>query len=141
METTPKSKTWGDVSKLKSIKNPAESGGYEITHSTEELTFLGDSGQPDYAKARIIFYPKAKIIELKSLKLYLYTFRMEIISYERLLNVIYDDLMSVHAPDRLRLVLTFSTRGGFDSELVKDSDWKINGGKEKYKDWLGKSQP
>lgn len=133
-----KPKSWGDSSLLKWIKNPTTSGGYEIRHSTDELTFLGDSNQPDYARAEIIFYPTAKIIELKSLKLYFYSFRMEKLSYERLLNVIYGDIMSVYEPDRLRLVLAFSTRGGFDSQLVKDSDWKVNGGKEKYKDWVGR---
>ncbi|MEQ1813050.1 MAG: hypothetical protein ABL860_01170, partial [Candidatus Nitrotoga sp.] len=132
METTQKPKTWGDASLLRSIKNPTTEGGYEIAHSTEELTFLGDSGQPDYAKADIIFYPKERIIELKSLKLYFYSFRMVVISYERLINVVYADLMRVYTPDRLRLVMNFSTRGGFNSRLVKDSDWKVNGGKEKY---------
>jgi 7-cyano-7-deazaguanine reductase len=71
------------------------------------------------------------------LKIYLQQFRSKIISYERLINVIYDDLISVYEPDRLRLIMIFNPRGGISSKITIDSDWSTRGGAEKYKDWLG----
>ena len=101
------------------------------------MTFLGVKNQPDYANAYIVFYPNEKVIELKSLKLYFHQFRNKIISYERLLNVVYDDIMKVYEPNRLRLSMDFNPRGGISSKLTIDSDWKIRGGDERFKDWVG----
>ena len=82
----------------------------------------------------ITIYPTKKIIELKSLKQYAYQLRNIVVSYERI-NVVYDHLMEVYAPDRLRLVLKSNPRGGISSRLVIDSDWSARGGDEKYRDW------
>ena len=57
------------------------------------------------------------------------------ISYERLLNQIYDHMMEVYDPQRLRLVLDCNPRGGISSRLTIDSDWEVLGGKEEYKEW------
>jgi 7-cyano-7-deazaguanine reductase len=83
----------------------------------------------------ITIYPTKKIIELKSLKQYTYQLRNIVVSYERLINVVYDQLMEVYKPDRLRLVLKSNPRGGISSRLVIDSDWSARGGKETYRDW------
>lgn len=56
-------------------------------------------------------------------------------SYERLINIIYSDLMAVYEPARLRLVMNCNSRGGISSKLTIDSDWKIRGGKEVFCDW------
>jgi 7-cyano-7-deazaguanine reductase len=57
------------------------------------------------------------------------------VSYERLINIIYDDLAAVYEPTRLRLVMICNPRGGISSKLTIDSDWKIRGGKEQFNDW------
>ena len=121
---------------LKSISNPSKEA-YEIKMKIPELTFEGVRGQPDFAHLYLTFYPCGKVIELKSLKEYFFAFRAQIYSYERIINVIYDDLMSVYEPTRLRLVLVCNPRGGISSKLTVDSDWKVRGGKDVFKDWVG----
>ena len=128
-------KNWSDNSILKSLKNPSNKS-YEIKIKSPEITFLGVKNQPDFAKLFIIFYPNEKIIELKSLKIYLQQFRNTIISYERLINVVYDDLIETYNAKRLRIVIEFNTRGGISSKLTIDSDWKDRGGNEEYKGWI-----
>ena len=59
---------------LKSISNPSNDA-YEIKMKIPELTFEGVRGQPDFAELFITFYPKGKVIELKSLKEYFFAFR------------------------------------------------------------------
>ena len=127
---------WSDASTLKSIPNPSKAG-YEIKVKSSEVTFLGVKNQPDFADLYLTFYPNDKVIELKSLKFYLQQFRDKILSYERLINVVYDDLMASYDPDRLRIVMVFNPRGGISSRLTIDSDWKARGGKESYNDWGG----
>lgn len=119
---------------LKSIKNPSKEA-YEIKIKAPELTFMGDKDKPDFANLYITFYPGSHVIELKSLKEYIYEFRNQLYSYERIINVVYDDLMSVYEPKRLRLVLVTNPRGGISSRLCVDSDWSIRGGKEDFRDW------
>ncbi len=119
---------------LKAIPNPSKQG-YEIKIRVPEFTCLGEKEQPDFAEIWTSFYPKDKIIELKSLKHYVFQFRDIRISYERVINVIYEDMMAVYDHERLRLVMTFNARGGISSKLTIDSDWKIRGGQEKFNDW------
>jgi 7-cyano-7-deazaguanine reductase len=66
----------------------------------------------------------------------MYHLRNIVVSYERLVNIIYDHLMKVYEPDRLRIVVICNPRGGISSKLTIDSDWKVRGGVEKFKDWL-----
>ena len=124
---------------LKSIPNPS-GDAYEIKMKIPELTFEGVRGQPDFAHLYITFYPGDKVIELKSLKEYFFAFRSQIYSYERIINVIYDDMMAVYNPQRLRLVIVCNPRGGISSKLTVDSDWSVRGGKEDYKDWVGQNE-
>lgn len=124
---------------LKSIPNPS-GDAYEIKMKIPELTFEGVRGQPDFAHLYITFYPGDKVIELKSLKEYFFAFRSQIYSYERIINVIYDDMMAVYNPHRLRLVIVCNPRGGISSKLTVDSDWSVRGGKEDYKDWVGQNE-
>jgi 7-cyano-7-deazaguanine reductase len=131
-------KVWSDPLILVALPNPTTKG-YEIKIKNPEVTFLGVSNQPDYATSYITIYPAKTIIELRSLKLYFQQFREKIISYERLINVVYDDLKSVYDPVRLRLVMILSPRGGISSKLTIDSDWPVRGGEEKFKDWIGQS--
>ena len=126
---------WSETNMLKSIKNPTNEA-YEIKLHAPEITFIGASEQPDFATAEILFYPNDKVVELKSLKQYFYQFRETHISYERIINTVYDDLMETYSPKRIRIVMKFNVRGGITSELTIDSDWGVRGGKEEFKDWL-----
>ena len=85
----------------------------------------------------LTFYPKDKIIELKSLKQYAYHLRDIIVSYERLINIFYDHLMEAYDPERLRIMMVCNPRGGISSKLTIDSDWAARGGEERFKDWHG----
>ncbi|MCI5055560.1 MAG: hypothetical protein MRY83_05585 [Flavobacteriales bacterium] len=128
-----------DRSLLKAIPNPSK-GAYEIKIKIPEFTFLGVHEQPDFATVYLTFYPNGKIIELKSLKMYSYHLRDIIVSYERLINIMYDDLMAVYDPERLRIVMVCNPRGGISSKLCIDSDWKARGGEERFKDWIGNQE-
>lgn len=121
---------------LKSLPNPSN-GAYEIKIKIPEFTFLGVSKQPDFATMYLTFYPKDKIIELKSLKEYSFQLRNIVVSYERLINLFYDHLMETYKPERLRMVMVCNPRGGISSKLTIDSDWEVRGGKEKFNDWNG----
>lgn len=129
-------KTYEDIDKsiLKALPNPSK-GAYEIKVKIPEFTFLGVQKQPDFATCYITFYPKNKIIELKSLKLYTFHLRDIVVSYERLINIMYDHMIEVYDPTRLRLVMLCNPRGGISSRLTIDSDWKIRGGEERFSDW------
>lgn len=126
-------KSYKDIDKsiLKAIKNPSTEA-YENKIAIPELTFLGANDQPDFGRAYITFYAKDKVIELKSLKKYVFQLRDVHVSYERLVNVVYDHLKEVYDPERLRVVMEFYPRGGISSRMVVDSDWKARGGEEKY---------
>lgn len=131
-----KIKTFKDIdsSLLVSIPNPTDKA-YEIKIKIPEFTFLGVKEQPDFAVIYLTFYPKNKIIELKSLKHYVFQLRNIVVSYERLINIIYEDLLTVYEPERLRIVMICNPRGGISSKLTIDSDWKTRGGVEKFGDW------
>lgn len=125
-----------DKTILVSLPNPTKEA-YEIKVKIPEFTFLGVNEQPDFATIFITFYPKGKIIELKSLKLYSYHLRNIIVSYERLINIFYDHLMEAYEPERLRIMMVCNPRGGISSKLTIDSDWAARGGKEVFNDWNG----
>ena len=123
-----------DPSFLTSIKNPV-SDAYEIKIKVPECTFLGVHEQPDFADLYFVFYPGEKVIELKSLKQYIFQLRSVVVSYERLINVIYEQMMCAFEPQRLRVVMICNPRGGISSRLTIDSDWKVRGGDERFVDW------
>jgi 7-cyano-7-deazaguanine reductase len=127
-----------DQSILKAIPNPSKEA-YEIKIKIPEFTFLGVKEQPDFATVYLTMYPSDKIIELKSLKLYSFHLRDIVVSYERLINIMYDHLMNVYEPERLRLSMICNPRGGISAKLAIDSDWSVRGGEEKFKDWTGTS--
>ncbi|MBV4359974.1 preQ(1) synthase [Pinibacter aurantiacus] len=129
-------KTYKDIDRnlLVAIPNPTNQA-YEIKTKIPEFTFLGVKEQPDFAVIYLTFYPGKSIIELKSLKHYVFQLRNIVVSYERLINIIYEDLMAVYQPSRLRIVMICNPRGGISSKLTIDSDWKIRGGTEVFNDW------
>ena len=128
--------TFKDIDRtlLQAIPNPSGQA-YEVKIKIPEFTFLGVKEQPDFAVIYLTFYPGKKVIELRSLKHYVFQLRNTIVSYERLINIIYDDLLAVFEPERLRIVMVCNPRGGISSKLTIDSDWKARGGPEKFNDW------
>ena len=124
-----------DPKVLKALPNPG--GAMELKHKAPEVTFLGARDQPDFGTLYVTFYPRETVIELKSLKEYLYQWRNTAVSYERFLDVVFEHLIQVYKPVRLRLVLETRPRGGISSKLTVDSDWAIRGGKEQFRDWVG----
>lgn len=125
-----------DKSILEAIPNPSKEA-YEIKIKIPEFTFLGVKEQPDFATVYLTMYPGKKIIELKSLKYYAFHLRDIVVSYERLINIMYDHLMEVYEPERLRISMVCNPRGGISAKLAIDSDWAVRGGQERFKDWVG----
>lgn len=92
--------------------NPSPERDYTIEITFPEFTCLCPrSGYPDFAVIRISYVPGEYIVELKSLKLYLNSFRDRHISHEESVNVIFSELMSVLSPKRLSVVGDFHPRG------------------------------
>ena len=92
--------------------NPHPKRNYEINISFPEFTCLCPrSGYPDFATIRIIYVPGKKIVELKSLKLYLNSFRNTYISHEKATNAIYSELEKRLKPIFLEVIGDFNPRG------------------------------
>lgn len=129
--------TFEDVDPTALQTIPHRGGAIELNHKAPEVTFLGVRNQPDFGELFITMYPDRDLIELKSLKEYLYSWRNVVVSYERFVDVVFDHLMQIYNPVRLRLVFVTRPRGGISSKIVADSDWKVRGGREEFRDWIG----
>lgn len=116
---------------LKWIPNPTRDD-YETKLAVPEFTCLGAEDQPDFGRIFITMHANKRVIELKSLKQYFYQYRNIHISYERLVNLVYDHLIATYTPKRLRIVIEFFPRGGISSRVAIDSDWKVRGGDEQF---------
>ena len=90
-------------------------GGIESDAS--ELTLL-QGGAPDFGTIIITYVPDAMCVELKSLKLYLWSFRNDGIFYERAVNRILDDLAACASPRYMEVVGDFNVRGGIKSVVT-----------------------
>lgn len=98
---------------LEVFPNPRPGREYEISFECPEFTCLCPrTGQPDFATIRIIYTPGERCVELKSLKLYLWSYRNEGAFHEDVTNRILDDLVAACAPRRMRVVGDFFVRGG-----------------------------
>ena len=95
----------------------------EILYDTDELSAVCPfSGLPDYGMLSIGYIPNKKIIELKSLKYYITSFRNVGIYQEALTNRIYNDLFKLLDPEFLRIETDYNVRGGINANCVMDSD-------------------
>ena len=118
---------------LEAFPNPYPDRDYEIAMETAEFTSLCplggiegdatdlkalDGGAPDFATIHITYVPAAHCVELKSLKLYLWSFRNDGIFYERAVNHILDDLAAKCKPRRMTVVGDFNVRGGIKSVIT-----------------------
>lgn len=98
--------------KLETWKNPCEERDYEINISLPEFTCLCPrSGYPDFATIKIRYIPDKKIVELRSLKLYMNSFRDAHISHEEMTNRIYSELEKKIKPRFLEVIGDFNPRG------------------------------
>ncbi|GMT48055.1 MAG: NADPH-dependent 7-cyano-7-deazaguanine reductase [bacterium] len=97
---------------LEAWDNPFPERDYEVSITFGEFTCLCPrSGYPDFATIRIRYIPDIKIVELKSLKLYLNSFRNEHISHEEVTNSIYGQLQGMLNPRFLEVIGDFNPRG------------------------------
>lgn len=112
---------------LETFPNPKIDRDYTISIEIPEFTCLcPKTGQPDFATLELDYVPDKLCIELKSLKLYVWSFRDEGAFHEAVTNRILDDLVAALAPRRMRLSARFNVRGGLYTSVVaehRDPDW------------------
>lgn len=107
---------YGDkaISKAKLIPwdNPNPERDYTIEITFPEFTCVCPrSGYPDFAAIKVVYTPDKKVVELKSLKLYLNSFRSMAISHEAATNLIFDDLKKALKPRQMEVTGDFNVRG------------------------------
>jgi 7-cyano-7-deazaguanine reductase len=101
--------------------NPKPDREYEIRFACPEFTCVCPvTGQPDFATIRISYVPAEKCVELKSLKLYLWSYRNEGAFHEAVTNRILDDLVAALAPRTMRVEGDFMVRGGIHTVVVAE---------------------
>jgi 7-cyano-7-deazaguanine reductase len=106
---------------LVALPNPHPGREYEVRCETPEFTCVCPmTGQPDFATVTIAYVPGDHIVELKSLKLYLWSFRQEGAFHEDVTNRILDDLVAAIAPRRITVRTDWNVRGGIHT-LVEAS--------------------
>jgi 7-cyano-7-deazaguanine reductase len=104
---------------LDTFPNPAPDRDYEIRFDCPEFTCLCPlTGQPDFANFEIRYVPDVKCVELKSLKLYLWSYRNEGAFHEKVTNVILDDLVKACAPRQATVVGHWFVRGGITTDVT-----------------------
>ena len=103
---------------LQIFPNPNPERDYEIAFEAPEFTCLCPmTGQPDFATIRIRYTPDQKCVELKSLKLYLWSFRDEGTFHEAVTNRIANDLIAALDPRRIEVEGDFYVRGGISTKV------------------------
>ena len=99
--------------RLETFPNIAEGRNYLVELNTAEFTCLCPAtGQPDFAEITISYVPAKKIVESKSLKMYLWSFRNEGCFHEHVVNKILDDLSEALEPVWCEVLGKFNARGG-----------------------------
>lgn len=113
--TTQPSKT------LETFPNPAPQRDFHIHMEIPEFTCLcPKTGQPDFATLILDYIPEKTCVELKSLKLYMWSFRDEGCFHEAVTNQILDDLVQATQPRYMRLTAKFYVRGGIFTNVVAE---------------------
>lgn len=113
---------------LETFDNPHPNRDYTIRMRIPEFTCLCPrTGQPDFATLYLDYVPDQRCVELKSLKLYVWSFRDEGAFHEDVTNRILDELVTACAPRFMRLRAEFNVRGGIYTEVVaehRDPQWR-----------------
>jgi 7-cyano-7-deazaguanine reductase len=114
---------------LETFPNPAPRRDYRIHMEIPEFTCLcPKTGQPDFATLTLDYVPEKRCVELKSLKLYVWSFRNEGAFHEAVTNRILDDLVAATEPRYMKLTARFFVRGGIFTTVVAQHvkrGWKI----------------
>ncbi len=106
---------------LETFDNPNPQRDYHIHMEIPEFTCLcPKTGQPDFATLILDYIPDQKCVELKSLKLYVWSFREEGAFHEAVTNRILDDLVNATQPKFMRLTAKFFVRGGIFTNVVAE---------------------
>ncbi len=106
---------------LETFDNPVRTRDYRIHMEIPEFTCLcPKTGQPDFARLTLDYIPDKKCIELKSLKLYIWSYRDEGTFHEAVTNQILDDLVMVLKPRFIRLTSKFYVRGGIFTNVIAE---------------------
>ncbi|MGD8576376.1 MAG: preQ(1) synthase [Thiohalophilus sp.] len=106
---------------LETFDNPMPERDYTIRIEMPEFTCLcPKTGQPDFATLYLEYVPEAKCVELKSLKMYIWSYRDEGAFHEKVTNTILDDLVRATEPRFMRLTAKFSVRGGIYTSVVAE---------------------
>ena len=101
--------------------NPYPDRDYTIEIECPEFTSICPvTGQPDFGTIRIRYVPDQQCIELKSLKLYLWSYRQEGAFHEAVTNNILDDLVAACAPRQMTVVGDFNVRGGITTVVTAE---------------------
>jgi 7-cyano-7-deazaguanine reductase len=104
---------------LETFENRYPERDYKIEIVAPEFTSLcPKTGQPDFGTITISYTPAARCVELKSLKIYLQSFRNEGIFYEHVTNAILDDLVAVLSPRWMKIEASFNPRGGMTETVT-----------------------
>ncbi len=104
---------------LVTFPNPTPGRDYVIRHICPEYTAICPvTGQPDFGTIVVIYTPDKRCVELKSLKLYLWSFRNEGHYFEQVTNQILDDLVRAMHPRRMTVIGRFNVRGGIATTVV-----------------------
>jgi len=118
--------------RLEAFPNHSPDRHYLVTLKTDEFTCIcPKTGQPDFAKMRIFYVPDKSIVESKSLKLYLWSYRNEGVFHEHLVNQILDDLVKILDPHWCLVKGIFSIRGGIGIDVAAEYV-KTNEAREKW---------
>ncbi len=113
--------------KLETFPNHTPGRFYTVTLTTDEFTCICPAtGQPDFATISVRYVPDERILESKSFKLYLWSYRNEGVFHEHVINTILDDLRTALEPHWLEVVGAFKVRGGI-AITVKASHTKTPG--------------
>ena len=104
---------------LETFANPRPQRDFEINMECPEFTCVcPKTGQPDFATIRITYVPDKICLELKSLKLYLWSYRNEGTFHEAVTNKILDDLVAACQPRKMTVVGDFNVRGGIHTTVT-----------------------
>ena len=116
------------TTELETFANPAADRDYTIRMQIPEFTCLCPrTGQPDFARLDLEYVPDRLCVELKSLKLYIWSFRDRGAYHEAVTNEIAQHLQATLQPRFLRLTARFNVRGGIDTTVVaerRQSGWR-----------------
>ena len=105
--------------KLVTFDNPSPGREYLIRHECPEFTAICPvTGQPDFGTIIVLYVPNRSCVELKSLKLYLWSFRDEGHFFEQVTNLILDDLVKAVKPRCMTVVGRFNVRGGIGTRVI-----------------------